>query len=199
MSENMEKRMADTYEITQAIRIGGKEVVFGVDNSKKEAYLCALYTSNELFGEYSECMVGDDYAEMMKMFAIRLDGLADKVLSERASLSVPLETITMEDCFPNDYSKSIEGKVVAIKASSIVPEYRTADHQLVYVTGGNGAHGNARGSACFCINLYSGKRTRWERCDVQGEVKPEKIPDWVKGKLEAITKAQAEKQKEQER
>ena len=51
---DQEKRTAENYEITQAVRIGGKEVVFGVDETNVEPYFCAFYTANELFYEYSD-------------------------------------------------------------------------------------------------------------------------------------------------
>lgn len=35
MSDEKEKRMVESYEITQGIRIGDKEVVFGVDERQK--------------------------------------------------------------------------------------------------------------------------------------------------------------------
>ena len=70
--EVVEKRMAENYEITQAVRIGGKEVVFGMDETNAEPYFCAFYTANELFYEYSDCMVGDNFAEMMKLFGERI-------------------------------------------------------------------------------------------------------------------------------
>ena len=69
---DQEKRMAENYEITQAVRIGGKEVVFGIDENCAEPYFCAFYTANELFYEYSDCMVGDNFAEMMKLFGERI-------------------------------------------------------------------------------------------------------------------------------
>ncbi len=47
---------------------------------------------------------------------------------------------------------------------------------------------NARGSAVFCRNLYDGKDTRYERMDVLGEVKPERMPDWAKEKAAAISR-----------
>lgn len=61
--EEPEKRMAGNYEITQAVRIGGKEVVLGVDESSPEPYFCAFYTANELFYQYTDCMVGDNYVK----------------------------------------------------------------------------------------------------------------------------------------
>ena len=46
---DQEKRMAENYEITQTVRIGGKEVVFGIDENCAEPYFCAFYTANKLF------------------------------------------------------------------------------------------------------------------------------------------------------
>ena len=135
---DQEKRTAENYEITQAVRIGGKEVVFGMDETNAEPYFCAFYTANELFYEYSDCMVGDNFAEMMKLFGERIQQQAGKVLAEQEQASVPLAPLTPGDCFPNSYSECIEGKIVAVKTSALAPEYRTANHQLVYVTGGNG-------------------------------------------------------------
>ena len=45
-----------------------------------------------------------------------------------------------------------------------------------------------RGSAVFCKNLYDGKNTRYERMDVLGEVKPERMPDWAKEKAAAFSR-----------
>lgn len=186
VQEVIEKRMVENYEITQAVRIGGKEVVFGIDENCAEPYFCAFYTTNEIFYQYDDCMVGDNFAEMMKLFGERIRQQAEKVLTEQEQATVPLTPLNADDCFPNSYSECIRGKIVAVKTSALAPEYRTANHQLVYITGGNGAQANARGNACFCINLYSGKHTRWERYDIQGEVKPEKLPEWAKERLSTI-------------
>ena len=196
--EVVEKRMVENYEITQAVRIGGKEVVFGIDENCAEPYFCAFYTANELFYEYSDCMVGDNFAEMMKLFGERIRQQAEKVLTEQEQATVPLTPLNADDCFPNSYSECIRGKIVAVKTSALAPEYRTANHQLVYVTGGNGAQANARGNACFCINLYSGRHIRWERYDIQGEVKPDKLPEWAKERLSGILQ-QEQAKKEQRR
>ena len=194
MNDETEKRMAGSYEITHAVRIGGREVVLGVDNASDEPYFCAFYQTHSILGEYSECMVGDSYAEMMELFGRRIQEQADKVLAEQEKTTVPLEPFTASDCYPNDYTESIEGKIVAVKTEALAPEYRTADHQLVYVTGGNGSYANAHGNACHCINLYSGKHTRWERYDIQGEVKPERLPEWAAERLAAVRQEQAKKE-----
>ena len=43
-------------------------------------------------------------------------------------------------------------------------------------------------SAVFCKNLYDGKNTRFERMDVLGEIKPERMPDWAKEKAAAFSR-----------
>jgi len=60
---NEEKRMAGDYEIIQSIHIGDREVVFGENkNSKPDTwYLCGYCVTNELFQQYEDCTVGDDY------------------------------------------------------------------------------------------------------------------------------------------
>ena len=186
--QNEEIRMAGDYEIKQAIRIGGKEVVFGVNMNSENPYFCAIYSCDSIVEQYNDCMVSRGYAEMIRLFAQRVEEQADKVLAEQEQVNVPMITITADDCFYNDYSKNIEGKIVAVKADVLAPEYRTANHQLILVTGGNGSHGNARGNACFYINLYTGKHGRWERYDIQGEVKPEAMPDWAKQREAEIRK-----------
>lgn len=198
MDDTIEKRMADTYEITQAIRIGGKEVAFGIDETREEPYFCAFYNNNGIFEQYTDCMVGNDYAEMIKFFGQRVQEQADKVIAEQKKVTVEISRISAEDCFYNNHSQSIEGKVIAIKADSLAPEYRIANYQLMLITGGNGSRANALGSACFCTNLYTGERERWERYDVQGEVKPEKLPSWAKERLMEIQREQAEKERERE-
>jgi len=185
---NEEKRMADNYEIIHAIHIGDREVVFGEDrNSKADSrYLCGYCVSNGLFRCYEDCMVGDGYIEIMKLFTKRLDDQINKVMSEREKVTVPMEKITAEQCYPDDLSQSIDGKVVVIRAEVLRREYQTADRQIVLVTGGFGANANSRGSAVFCTNLYHGKHSRFERRDIQGEVKPAYLPAWVTERLAAV-------------
>lgn len=189
---NDEKRMAGAYKILYAIHIGDKEIVFGEnpDMSAPTRYFAGWCDKGDFYERY----IGDetgDYLEAMKKFISGLSEQIEKVEQERAAVTVPMAPITAGQCYPNDLSQSIEGKVVAVRAGVLRNEYQTADRQLVLVTGGFGSHANSRGSAVFCINLYYGKHTRWERRDIQGEVKPEHIPEWAKERLAAL---QAEKQ-----
>ncbi len=193
MSDETEKRMAGNYKITQGIPIGDKEVVLGMDEKAEMPYFCAFYTSNELFSSYTDCMVADDYVEIVEMFAERVKAQCEKIREEQAKVTVPRKVITADMCLPLKNDDSLEGKVAAVRTDSIRPEYRSAEHQLVLVTGGNGARGGARGNACFCTNLYTGEKSRWERYDMQGEVKPECLPEWAKERFTEIQKQEAEK------
>lgn len=188
IQDSVKKRMADNYEITQAIHIGDKEVVMGVDETNAMPYLCAFCNKNEIFNSYSGCLISDDYVEIVELFARRIRDQCEKVREEQKRIVVPKEIVTADMCMPFAYDTSLVGKVAAIKKDALRPEYQSAPYQLVYVTGGNGARGKARGSACFCTNLYSGKSSRWERQDIQGEVKPECLPDWAKTRAKKIQK-----------
>jgi len=200
---NDEKRMAGDYEIIHAIHIGDKEVVFG-ENQRDEfdlKYMCGYHTSNELIGTYNGCMVSGDYLEIMKLFTVRVDMQIEQIRSEQEKVTVSMELVRPDECYPNDYEKSIEDKIVAIRSDVLRREYQTGDRQIYLVTGGFGARGNSRGNAVFATNLYSGKQTRWERRDIQGEIKPECLPGWVKERLAVLQeeKTKIEKPKEMER
>lgn len=194
MQESIEKRMAENYEITHAICIGDREVVMGVDKTDPMPYLCAFFSMKGLCGSYKECMVSDDYLEIVRMFAERVKEQCERVWEEQARITVPMDVVTEDMCLPLNSGTELLGKVAAIREDVLRPEYRAAPYQLVYVTSGNGALGNARGNACFCTSLYDGKRSRWERDDIQGEVRPECLPDWAKEQTEKIRKNRQERE-----
>lgn len=198
-----EKRMAGSYEIIQALRVGDREVVFGVDPASDKPYFCALY--HEIFEiiqireRYEDCFVSDNFVEVAEQFSAYLNQQCKKVREEWAKVTVPRLRITREMCYPNDYEQDINGKIVAIRPSSLRPEYQSADHQLVLVDGGFGASANSRGTTCFCVNLYTGETTTWRRHQVLGEVKPECLPEWAKNRAAEIRLKMEQERKEQQR
>lgn len=48
MREKEQKRMVESYEITQAIRIGDREVLFGVGEKQELPYFCGFYRAMNL-------------------------------------------------------------------------------------------------------------------------------------------------------
>lgn len=200
MENNNEKRMAGCWEILHALHIGDKEVVVGenLTEPNEARYMCAYCTANDIMRGYNECMASDDYLEIMELYTERITGQIEAVKAEIAERQLPDMTISADQCHKNDFSKSIVGKIVAIRADALRREYRSADHQLVLVNGGFGASANARGSAVYATNLYSGKESRYERRDVLGEIKPEHLPHWAMEKA-ARMRGREKKRHEPER
>lgn len=194
MDGQPEKRMAENYEITQAVHIGDKEVVMGVDETNAMPYFCAFYQKNDLLDSYSDCMVSDDYVEMVELFAGRVKEQCEQVRGEQEKITVPKEPVTAGMCQKVAYDTNMVGKVMAIRADALRPEYRMAPYQLVYVIGGNGAMANAMGRACFCRNLYNGEKHKCVRSDFYGEVKTEHLPDWAKERLVKMQKREKDRE-----
>lgn len=145
---------------------------------------------------YDLSVVSDDYIEIVHLFGSRVANEAELFKEQVEKLDIPITLITEADCIPDHYSKDINGKIIAIDPKVLKPEFQRADRQLYYVTGGFGASANSRGSAVFCTNLHTGKSTRYERMDVMGEIKPERLPEWAKEKAQELSNKKRNKDKE---
>ena len=192
-----EKRMAGDYEVIQAVHIGDREVVLG-ENPQDETgmkYMCAFCRQNALFAEYSEVMASDDFPEIVELFGQRVAEQAQKThieLNKPRIQGIDDRPITAEGCIPISYEDDLHGKIVVIKPEVLRREYRHATCQLQLCTSGSGAYPNSRGTACYCTELYSGQRARFERSDILGVIAPEDLPKWAKHYLEL---RQAEKER----
>lgn len=189
-----EKRMVGTYEVMHSIHIGRKEVVFGIDG--KDAYpflVCDCTYDNPLSAAWVSDAVGsDDYLEAMQIFTDRVQEQIRIVRAEHAQFKFDMAPFTIDDCIPDNNTDNIIGKVVVIKAEVNRYEYRHSAYQLVLASGGYGASGG-RGQAVYGTCLANGKSARWERCDVLGEIRPEKMPGWAKEALARIQEQDNEK------
>lgn len=199
-----EKRMAGSYEIIQAFHIGDREIVIGEDINAKseERYMCAYCQQNEIAALYNGVMVSDDYCEIVKLFADRLSEQAEKTrteLSEPKLRGIDVTLLTSKDCTPISYDDDLHGKIVVIRPGVLRREYQLATRQLKLCIGGFGASPHSRGSACFCVDLYSGNSSRFERRDILGILEPDQLPQWAKLGLEQYQQEQSGKRKERER
>lgn len=123
-----EKRMVDTYEVTHAIHVGDREILFAVDDGKTDCPYMVCYCSwdNPLgIEQFFDAAGSDDYLEMMSEFTDRVQAQLEAVKAERNKIAVPLSPFAPEYCTPNDYGESIENKVVVIRAERLRPEYRS--------------------------------------------------------------------------
>lgn len=190
---NDEKWMAENYEVTHHIKIGDREVIFGEDQTCDQPYLCAFVET--VFGEmklYHERQIGDDYVEMVSLFADRIKEQCRKVLEEQQKVTVKREKITADMCEPTG-DKVLVGKVMVVSPNVLRPEYQSCEHQLFYVESGNGTVPNSLGRGCFGKELYSGEKVRWNRTDFLGEIKEEYLPEWAKERVAEIQRTTEEK------
>lgn len=104
--------------------------------------------------------------------------------------------ITANGCTPISSDDDLNGKVVVIRPDILRREYRRATNQVMLCDGGFGASPNSRGSACYCVNLYTGKTSRFERRDILGVLKDDQIPKWAQHGLKYH---QAERQRKAQR
>lgn len=194
----MDRRMAGDYEVIHAFHIGDKEIVIGenINAPGDERYMCAYCEKNEILGLYSDLWVSDDFCEIAKIYADRLSELAEKT---RRALFTPkfqgIDTtpLTKADCTPISHEDDLHGKFVIIKQEVLRQEYRRSTNQIKLCTGGFGASPNSRGSACFCVDLYSGKSNRFERRDILGTMTEDQLPKWAAHGLDQYRNEQRQK------
>lgn len=194
MGMSKEKRMAGSYEIEQSIYIGEKEVLFRVNKAEEYPFMvCYCSYNNPLSAPWCTEAIGtDDYLEAMQVFTDRVQAQIELVKTEQEQYRFDKTPFTVSDCIPDNHSSNIVGKVVVINAEPKRYEYQHAAYQLVLADGGHGATGG-RGQAVFGTCLATGERGRWERYDVLGEIKPEKMPEWAKEALTKLKVQQKEK------
>ena len=191
MTDFQEKRMAGDYEIFQAISVGIVEIVMGEnpDAQPGERFMCAVCATNDLFAQYSDICVSDDYAEILELYGQRVSSEAEKLLNELAEVKgrgIDDRPVMNTGFVPLSQEDDLNGRVVIIKPDVLKREYQRATRQYQLVTGGFGASPNSRGSACYCTSLFSGKTERFERRDVLGVVGREDLPDWARDGLRRI-------------
>ena len=192
-----EKRMIENFEVKQAIQIAGGEVVLAEDDSAAEPFLvCDCSWDNPFSVDvYTNIMVSADYLEIMKEFLERMTRRVEQVEQERSEHGVSAVPLTEEDCIPGSRSQNYTNQLIVIRPDKLTPAARTADHQLLLATGGNGCRPEALGTAVFCTNLFTGESARWERHNVVGIIRPDRMPEWAVEKLAALNKTEKSKGK----
>ena len=147
-------------------------------------------------------MASDDFPEIVELFGQRIAEQAQKThieLNKPRIQGIDDRPITAEGCTPISHEDDLHGKIVVIKPEMLRREYRRATRQLKLCMGGFGASPHSRGSACYCVDLYTGKESRYERMDVLGTIQPEDLPGWAKHGLTSIQQEQAQKKTTKER
>lgn len=171
------------------------KIVLGEDTKAvdKPVYMVAYCQTNEIFQQYTDVMGSNDYLEIVELFGQRIAEQAQKGLEEQnkaKAQGIDDSPIMTGDCNAISYEDDLREKVIVIKPNILRREYRRATCQLKLCTGGFGASPNSRGRAVFCIDLYTGKGTRFDRQDVLGTIDRENLPQWAKGCLNKVEQEQ---------
>lgn len=189
--------MAGDFEIILSVHIGDREVVVGENQADREnTYMCAFCQQNELFAKYEDVLSSDDYAEIVEIFGQRIAGQAEKTRQELITPKIQginTAALTAKDCTPISHDDDLNGKVIVIRPDVLRREYQRATNQVKLCTGGFGAYPHSRGSACYCVDLYSGKESRFERQDVLGILSTEQMPEWAEHFLQQRSQEQQKK------
>ena len=178
------RRDIDGYKEMFSIRLAGRIVILAENPKADEQYqVCNYRRENALIGEYYDIYRTCDYLAAVREYTSRIDGLLQQLESERDKYGCPNKVLGEQDCVPDGLNEDLTGKLIIIKAEILAPEYRSQEHQLQKVFGGFGANPNARGTAVYCKDLYTGKECRYERGDILGVAAVERLPKWARAKV----------------
>lgn len=197
-----EKRMLGEYEIIHALHIGNREIIVG-DNphaAADERYLCATCQHIDIFVNYEDVIVSDDFTEIIQEYGKRLAAQAERTRPEvmrPVIQGIDTRVFTEKDCKRIDSGDNILNQFIVIKPTALRREYQMSTNQIMLCTGGFGAYPNSRGNACFCIDLYTGEKCRQERQDVMGTLERSQLPKWAEHGLQLYEQQRKDRQKEE--
>lgn len=190
---NETKRIINDYEIIQSFYVGEKEVDVGENKNAEYKYICGYYESNEIFERINDCRASNDYLDIMTLFC---DRAKEQVELCKQTQKTEIGILTPDMYSPVDIYDDLTGKLVVEKIEHLRREYQNAENQLFYVTGGNGAKPNARGTKVFGYSFASKKHCYIRRHDVEGVVDKATLPEWAKTDLAEIQKQIKREEKE---
>ena len=123
---NEGKRKIGEYTVLCSVNVGEKEVILASNeqSTNGDKFLCGFAERNDLFELCSECMVSDDYIEIVHLFGSRVANEAELFKEQVEKLDIPITLITEADCIPDHYSKDINGTIIAIDPKVLKPEFQ---------------------------------------------------------------------------
>lgn len=176
-------RMVNDYEIIHSFYVGNWEVVVGEDKNAEYRYFCGYYEANDIFSQAVDCQLSNDYLEIMQIYCDRTKEQVELCKIKEIEGAKP---ITADMCNAIDGNMNLNKKIVVIKPELLRREYQNEYHQLFYVTGGNGAKPNSRGTKVYGCVLKSGKQFYVRRDEIMGVMDNDKLPEWANISLAKI-------------
>lgn len=87
------------------------------------------------------------------------------------------DLFTKKDVIKGSTMKDYEGQILVLKAGKLGEQHRTPANQIWKATHGFGCSPHTVGTAVYATCLGDGERTRWERYDFMGVLKPELVKE----------------------
>lgn len=136
-------RKVGDYTVLHAMYIGHKEIVLceNADAKPNERYLCCYVENIAIFERYSDAIVSDDFAELVKEYGTRITEAAAEIIREMEKANADVgsnEEITPANCKAITYEDSLVNKVVVIRGDILRPEFRHASRQLMLLITNDG-------------------------------------------------------------
>ena len=175
----------DGYMVIHSFFVGEKNVIVAENLKADYRYVCAYLEENEVFSQFTDCALSNDYLEIMTLYC---DRAKEQVENCKAQSLGDKTVITPEMCRKLNEGETYKGKVVALKTDSLRREYENAENQLFYAVGGNGINPNGLGTKVYGYNLATKAHYYNRNYNIIGVVKDECLPEWAKTKLTEIKK-----------
>ena len=152
------------YEIENEINILGTYYFMAFDKKAALPFLVGNKKHNNFLIEYDDLMITDSYVDALQEWNDRINEGIEKIKQEQS-------------------------KFGDLSILYFIHESQFAQKQLYLVDGGCGADGISRGSSVFCSSVYDESRVRFDRKDVLGVLRADRVPAWAKEKVNEIQKA----------
>lgn len=177
--------MVSDYQIIHSFYVGERKVIVGEDKNAEYRYFCGYYEINDIFARAVDCRMSNDYLEIMQIYCDRTKEQVELFSSKQIEGA---ELVISDMCNPCKNDTDLTNKIVVLKPETLRREYQNGNHQLFYVTGGNGAKPNSRGTKVFGYYLDGGKETYIRRYEIMGTIEAEKLPEWANKHISKIMK-----------
>lgn len=118
----------------------------------------------------------------------RHDTYADAIrdLSCRVSIPKPKMFMDEQDCVPGSCRQDHAGQIVTIAPMVLKEAHRRTENQLQIARGGDGCRPDAWRRSVHCESLRHGHKSTWDRLDILGIARPERLPRWARRTLKRL-------------
>ena len=114
---NEGKRKIGEYTVLCSVNVGEKEVILASNeqSTNGDKFMCGFAERNDLFELCSECMVSDDYIEIVHLFGSRVANEAELFKEQVEKLDIPITLIQIRFLLTR-YSK-LQGSMTRLRIS----------------------------------------------------------------------------------